>query len=161
MVRVVVQPQPPTKSRLRAEMLGLLLLINQDEDKHSTVTCVTMGRSKLTERSLNKCGIFYDSQPSSLPPHIDNLKSNLLDFDCTVFGNLGELAVDLSCQQLKREFWRSECKEPLELVHKSTARAIALTTRQDRESEWQEYFAKYFCDSLISAAEITDGDDRR
>lgn len=121
-----------------------------------------MVKQKLTESVLNKCGIFYNSQPTSeLPPHIEDLKSDLIDFDCTEFGNISTLDVNLDYQQLTRKFWSYEYKNQLQVVNVSILRATNLATRQDRESEWQGYYAKYFCDSLIAAAEITEKDDRR
>lgn len=125
-----------------------------------------MGKTTLTKDALNKSGVSYDSQPTLLPPHIDDLKSDLLDFSCTDLGDLGRLDTELTKEQLIEVLdssyrWDTEVQRWLEKANQSTTEAIHLTERQDNEPEWQNFYAKHFYDHLFDATTITNKDDRR
>lgn len=125
-----------------------------------------MGKTTLTRETLRQNGVLFDSEPASLPSHIDDLKSDLLDFSCTEFGDLGGLDVDLDYEQLKDKspyylLWDSEGRQWLEKAKESTTAATHLTAREDNEPEWQDFYAQHFYHRLFNVTKITDKDDRR
>lgn len=119
-----------------------------------------MTKTTLDRDALKACNIFYDPEPRTLPPHIQDLKQNLLDFDWTIFEGIDELDSDLGYKPLEKMYPGEAQKALLIEADKHAQKALNLDKRRNPEPEWQHFFSAYFKNALATFNNETKTDSR-
>lgn len=114
-----------------------------------------------TKEELADCGIYFDLEPCDLPPHIEDLKAVLLDFNWTCFKDLDELDHDLDSAWFKKHYRAPRETEIWKDAEESAEEARDLHTFRRGEPEWQSYYWQYFTKRFIKTSAFQADDDTR
>lgn len=121
----------------------------------------------LSRADLEYMGITYDKIPAEkddLPRHVDNLRSALVDFACTIPSRLGLRSdqdirdADKKCGKNGLEDWRNEIKDSVVEYESIRTKAARLCNGGEREAGWQTFYYINFFLPLADGVTVKEKD---